>query len=402
MGLDDRAHLQRALGFALAKSPTEQARYDECFQLFFDPLSSVEKPLRTLIDEIDEDELEERTRDLAPELQQLVRAVLSGDHVHVAQVVYQAVTEGGIANVQTLRAKRRLVDDVAARLNLGELNGGLPGLGYVKRYLSAQIQRTADTQFKLAAANPPAQLLLESALAGNLAQIPKDYDDAIAGHVAEIAERLKRKRRRKSKRSRPHALDVRQTLRRNIAFDGATLDVRWKHRKQTEGAILFLCDVSGSVGRIARFLLLMLWHLRAELPTARVFAFSNTLGEVTASLKEDAAPLAIERIIQAFGGGTTDYGAAFNQFRSSVGSDLNSRATVIVLGDARSNLYPNKLSVFKEISSRSRRLIWLNPELRETWGTGDSEMLKFAPYCHQVERLSSLSELQRLGRMLVL
>ena len=45
---------------------------------------------------------------------------------------------------------------------------------------------------------------------------------------------------------------------------------------------------------------------------------------------------------------------------------------------------------------RSKRVIWLNPEARLAWNTGDSEMRKYGAYSHQVEECNSLMHLERV------
>jgi uncharacterized protein with von Willebrand factor type A (vWA) domain len=41
-------------------------------------------------------------------------------------------------------------------------------------------------------------------------------------------------------------------------------------------------------------------------------------------------------------------------------------------------------------------VIWLNPEARLAWNTGDSEMRKYGAYSHQVEECNSLMHLERV------
>ena len=41
-------------------------------------------------------------------------------------------------------------------------------------------------------------------------------------------------------------------------------------------------------------------------------------------------------------------------------------------------------------------MIWLNPEHRASWGTGDSDMLKYLPYCHQATTCNTIATLERV------
>ena len=128
----------------------------------------------------------------------------------------------------------------------------------------------------------------------------------------------------------------------------------------------------------------------------RSFAFSSELGEVSTLF--DAHPLedAIAFTLKQFGGGATDYGQAFTDFKACCLGDLDRRTTIIVLGDARNNGGDSRLDVLKEIRDRCGRLIWLNPEPRSMWNTGDSEMRYIGAYCHQVDECSTLAHLQRV------
>ena len=48
------------------------------------------------------------------------------------------------------------------------------------------------------------------------------------------------------------------------------------------------------------------------------------------------------------------------------------------------------------IYDRAKRVIWLNPESRNSWTTGDAEMRRYSAYCHQVEECNSLMHLERV------
>jgi uncharacterized protein with von Willebrand factor type A (vWA) domain len=41
-------------------------------------------------------------------------------------------------------------------------------------------------------------------------------------------------------------------------------------------------------------------------------------------------------------------------------------------------------------------VIWLNPEYRTAWGTGDSDMLRYRPFCHVATVCNTLRHLERV------
>ena len=77
-------------------------------------------------------------------------------------------------------------------------------------------------------------------------------------------------------------------------------------------------------------------------------------------------------------------------------SSINKRTTVIVLGDARNNYNLPHEWVLRDVQQRAKQVIWLNPESRLTWGFGDSEMDRYAPYCDLVEECRNLNQLYRV------
>ena len=72
---------------------------------------------------------------------------------------------------------------------------------------------------------------------------------------------------------------------------------------------------------------------------------------------------------------------------------VDRRSTFIVVGDGRNNYNDPRLDLFKRLAHRSRSMIWLNPEAAPLWGTGDSDMLKYAPLCTRTFQVSNMSQL---------
>jgi uncharacterized protein with von Willebrand factor type A (vWA) domain len=213
--------------------------------------------------------------------------------------------------------------------------------------------------------------------------------------VQRMARRLVAAYSHRRKAFRRGQLHVPRTLRRNMRYDDAIFDLHWKRVKIDRPRVYAICDVSGSVADYARFMLMFLYSLDEVLPEVRSFAFSSDLGEVSELFARNAIDDAIALTLRQYGGGSTDYGQALADFRRRCLEDLDRRATVIVLGDARNNFGDARTDVLKEIYDRARRVIWLNPEPRAMWNTGDSEMRCYAPYCHNVEECGTLAQLER-------
>ena len=96
-----------------------------------------------------------------------------------------------------------------------------------------------------------------------------------------------------------------------------------------------------------------------------------------------------------YAGSGTDYGTMLRDFLNQCEGDLDQRTTVIILGDARNNELPAEQQLLGHIGRRCRQVFWLNPEARSRWGSGDSVMPAYQPYCRDALPCSNLAGLER-------
>jgi len=167
---------------------------------------------------------------------------------------------------------------------------------------------------------------------------------------------------------------------------------------------VILCDVSDSVRNASRFMLQFVYSLQDLYSRVRSFIFVADIGEVTECFRNNDAKEALDvalkgDIINVYA--HSNFGYAFRNFVTDHLGSVNKRTTVIVLGDARNNYNLPHDWCLREIRQRAKRVIWLNPESRNTWGFGDSEMDRYAPHCDLVEECRNLNQLYRVVDRLV-
>jgi uncharacterized protein with von Willebrand factor type A (vWA) domain len=413
VGIADVGLLRNALALTLAKTREDKVRFAECFDRFFRQLAFSTPAKQTFFRGIDRARLLDRLDSTLPDTaRRVVGEVLRDQRSLLALRVEEAANAAGIESMGALRDKSVIADRIARALGADDLDrvvrqgpDGLESrdahaLRYVRSYVAEEIHRYVDTQYRIRVDASGRRALIESALDAQLNQIPPDYHREIETQVRVLAARLRRGRKRR-KRDHRGFLDIKRTMRANVAYDEALFKLRWRSQRRTEATVFAICDVSSSVARISRFLLLLLYELADLLPNVRTFAFSHRLGEITTSFRNAPVERAIEEALFDWGKGTTDYGRAWLDFRDLALADVDHKSTVIVLGDARSNFFDPHLERFRDIARRASRLIWLNPEPRESWGQGDSEMNRYAPHCFRVWRLGSLADLARVAESLV-
>ena len=151
-----------------------------------------------------------------------------------------------------------------------------------------------------------------------------------------------------------------------------------------------LCDVSTSVTSASVFFLSVLHALHDTFRKMRSFVFIERISEVTDVFEHERNFKAVSERISGDAGvadisGYTDYGRVWSEFLVQVEDDLHPRATVIVLGDARTNGRDPRADVFAQIAARAGRTFWLNPEPRLYWNYGDSVIAAYEQYCTAFE-----------------
>ena len=177
-------------------------------------------------------------------------------------------------------------------------------------------------------------------------------------------------------------------------------DPKWKRKKVNRPDVMVLCDVSRSMSWVVRFFLLLLYSLNEQIARIRTFIFCSELKEVTDLFEKYPADKAVDRILSGselnLFMALTDYGQALKDFKEIALDDVTRKTTVLILGDGQNNFFNPRIEILRSLSERCKRLVWLNPEVPCDWETGDSEMRRYAPFCHLVRECSTLRHLERL------
>lgn len=228
-------------------------------------------------------------------------------------------------------------------------------------------------------------------------------------HMRSIIDQLVRKlkdvaSRRYSAKNRG-VLDVKKTLRHSAKFQGVPIEIKFKNKALRKGRIITLCDISSSVWAASRFMLNILYALQDCFSKVRSFIFVSAIAEVTGFFEKYEVNEAIQKTLSEADieyNVNTDYGATFRGFKENYMYDLDTKTTLIIIGDGRSNYMNPQAEILGEMRDKCKRIIWLNPEPMHLWHTGDSEMFTYKAYCHEVRPCQNLNQLMDFVHELVL
>jgi uncharacterized protein len=220
-------------------------------------------------------------------------------------------------------------------------------------------------------------------------------------HVRLMARRVATRLSRRRRAARAGAVDLKRTVRLSLATGGVPFRLAHRTRRISRPDILVLCDVSGSVLRAADLMLEFLQALRGVAGRLRIFGYTNRVADLTGlwSAREPDLRAALEASdldLQAF----SDFGGACYDLLTRFPGAITRHTTLLVMGDARNNYGDAMTWAFADLAAPAHRVIWLVPEVRQRWNTGDSQIAEYQPLCgtmaecHTLERL--LRALQRV------
>ena len=178
-------------------------------------------------------------------------------------------------------------------------------------------------------------------------------------HVAE-------RRTRRLRPSRGGRVDLRRTARHSIRSSGELIRLLHRQPRLRRRPLVLLCDVSGSMERYSR-LLLIFAHSVARREDVETFVFSTRLTRVTRLLRRrdiDQALSEVGKQVHDFSGGTR-IGQALAEFnRRWARRVLGHGAVTILISDGWDRGDPRQLGTeLERLRRMSYRLIWLNPLL---------------------------------------
>ncbi len=171
-------------------------------------------------------------------------------------------------------------------------------------------------------------------------------------------------RRRYTEHARRGTLAFRRTIRKSLRYGGLPLELYFRHRQREYPRLLFLCDVSRSMERFARFFLHFLYAAAQSLPAVEIFAFSTELQHLTPWMHRIAPEYFHQVLPEVFPqhGGGTRIGTALHQLLDRHSPLLSSRSVLLIVSDGLDFGETALLTAALErIAQRVRTLWWLHP-----------------------------------------
>jgi uncharacterized protein with von Willebrand factor type A (vWA) domain len=215
---------------------------------------------------------------------------------------------------------------------------------------------------------------------------PREVEEA-RELVRALGARLRGRLARRERRLRRGRLDVRRTLRAATTTGGVPLRLVRRRRRPDRPDLVALVDLSGSVATASELCLGLV------APAARFFRRVHLFAYV-----DRPCPITVERGHVTPDGvldlhAKSDFGRVLEVMTTTYARLATRRTLLLVVGDARNNRRPPRADLLRRLREHVQRVVWLVPEPRARWNTGDSVLDRYTPSCDVVLECETLGAL---------
>lgn len=416
IGLQERSEFQEALRTTLIKERNDFKTFDHFFPIFFDtgapPMFNMEQELTPDQQQMLQDALKSLMGNQEA-LRQLLEQMMKGQQFSEDQLdqngqmigmpngsspsqdpYYQRMMQRAMG-MQQLRELMEQLREMLEAMGLTPeavedimemMEGNADALSeQISKYVGSNIARNMAEQ-------PPEEK-------PDLMNTPFQYlgsedVDALRSEVKRLAARLRSRASLRQKRAKDGKPDPKSTIRNNLKYGGVPLEIKFRDH-HVKPRLVLICDISTSMRYCAEFMLTLIYELQDQVSKARSFIFISDMHEISDYFQQFQPAQAIQTVLETHRPGSynTNLGNSLETFVHDKMDALDSRTTIIVLGDGRNNYNDPRIDIATDLQRRARRVIWFNPEPQREWGTGDSDMHLYAPVADGVFQVRNMAQL---------
>ncbi len=419
VGVENRERFKDALKASLVKEPADVPTFEQHFPLYFGHEGPPLTPPQGLSQQ-QQEQLQRAIENLREQLQQLMRWLAQGQRPSREQLE-QFARQAGIN--KHMRGNPQLQDWLTQRMlrmmhltpeqvrealeallkQLKQEGMSSEGRQEIRdtvmgnaEAMREQVARFVGQSLLKQPDESPRRQRIDDLMHKPLASLSDAEANELRNHVRRLVARLRSRAALRLRRGKRGHFDARGTLRHNLRHMGVPMMLRFK-RRVLKPKLTMIVDVSTSMRPVAEFMLRMVYEMQDQISKARSFAFIGDMHEVSMFFAEHRPQDAVRIVLETLPPGyyNTDLGHSLETFCRDFSDAIDPRTTLIIVGDGRNNFNDPRLDLMQRIKLRCKRIIWFNPEPPFQWGTGDSDMPAYAPFCaavHQVATLQQLSD----------
>jgi hypothetical protein len=418
LGVQEREAFRLSLRATLIKDATSLPVFEELFPIFFG--SADAPPMSDVTEEMSPEEaqmLAEALKMFNEKLRKMMEKLLRGEQLSQEELD-QLGQLTGLNRMDDMRYRDWMAKRMQRAMRFEEVQKALremmelmAQMGMSKqrleqmRQLLQANQKGLEEQISKFAGQRIAENMSEQRPEDNIEELMDRPFNALSDsdmqklrkEVGRLANRLRSRIALRQKRAKTGDLDAKGTIRANLKNGGVPIEI--KHRNhRLKPKLVVICDISTSMRPCSELMLSLVYALQDLITKTHAFAFIDHLEYISPDFAGRPAGESNEAIQQVLvrmppGHYSTDLGYSLAGFAREYMDTVDSRTTLIMVGDGRNNYNDPRLDIFRDLTRRARRTIWINTEPPMLWGSGDSDMPKYAPMCDNVVVAATLGEL---------
>jgi uncharacterized protein len=415
LGIQNRENFRLSLRSTMVKDAKSIPVFEELFPLFFG--DSDTPPMMDLSQDLTPEEanlLAQALRQFSDQIRKMLEKLMKGEQL-TREELERMGRLVGLNQADDLRYREWMTQRMKKALRFKEVQQALKELAELMAQMGMDKERVEQMrqllQANQAALEDQLRQYAGQRIAENMSEQPRDNGadnlldrpfsslsdrdmDRLRKEVQRLAAVLRTRVALRQKRAKSGQLDAKSTLRANLKHGNVPIEI--KHREHNlKPKLVVICDVSTSMRSCSELMLSLIYAMQDQITKTHAFAFIDHLEYISPDLAGRDPKEAVTQVLERMPSGyyNTDFGGCLEDFDQEYMGTVDSRTTFLVVGDGRNNYNDPRLDLFTTVARRSRRMIWINPEGPALWGTGDSDMLKYAPNCNVVLQANTLSEL---------
>ena len=415
LGVQEKQTFRLSLRATLVKDQKDLAAFDQLFPHFFEAENA--NPLSNLTDDLTPEEarvLAQALEQFSQYLQDILERLMQGDPL--AQEELEKLAQRiGMQHANDLRHQKWMARRMEQAMKFEEVRNAILQLAETLAEFGMDPQRleqfTGMMQANQESWQEQTENFVGQQIAENLSELPREEAvdrlmnrpfnalsendmQILRQEVRRLAAALRSRIALRQKKAKKGVLDPKATIRANLKHGGVPIRLKLKAR-QLKPKLVVICDISTSMRYCSELMLSLIYELKDQVNKTQAFAFIDRLEYISPDFIGKQADEAVKSVLVRMPPGyySTDLGYSLFNFASDYMDKIDSRTSLIIVGDGRNNYNNPHTEIFRKMARRSHRTIWINPEHQAKWGSGDSDMWKYAPYCDDILKADTLKEL---------
>lgn len=202
-------------------------------------------------------------------------------------------------------------------------------------------------------------------------ELNNDEYDSLMYYIKANASKFRTKIGSSMKKAKNKQFDYKKTLEQSVKYNGIPLKLYYKKPIVKKFKLFVVLDVSGSVSKYLKVLSAFLFELNTVFNGGiEVYGFVSDLLDFTDGFKKNSLDEAVKCTLGHRG--YSNYYKALTDFYSECYQRIDKDSIILYFGDARNNKNESGEEVLYNINKRAKYSVWLNPEPKHKWNTGDS------------------------------